>query len=260
MLVVRDDGAGLDYEAIRRRGVQRGWIAADRPATRQELAQLIFRPGFSTREQSSEVSGRGVGMDVVAATLEHVRGWVEVESEPGQGTSVHLAIPLRSAIEHVMAFRAGNQLFALPMSFVIRATGPGADNDQDAGRTRGSESAPAVRFADLFSDVSGDRSAAIHKLTIGNAAPSPSRTAPGAAAADDRSTPRGQRLSLLVDEILGPEEVVVRPMPALLAGQALFSAVTLSGTGDIVLLIDARRLLDMASGARGLAAETGVKW
>jgi chemotaxis protein histidine kinase CheA/ActR/RegA family two-component response regulator len=245
MLVVRDDGRGLDYEAVRRRGIERGWIAADRPATRQELAQLIFRPGFSTREGSSEVSGRGVGMDVVATALERMRGWVEVESEPGQGTSVCLAVPLRGVIDHAMVFRAGGQLFAMPMSYVIRATSSAAKDSHNIRPGQKGEREPAIPFADFVSNSVQQRPTAFQKLIIGDGLAPPRRSNADQTVTHDERSRQARRLSILVDEILGPEEVVVRPLPPLLARQALFSAITLSGTGEIVFLIEGRHLLDI---------------
>ncbi|MEZ6115828.1 MAG: ATP-binding protein [Pirellulaceae bacterium] len=85
VLEIRDDGRGLDYDALRRRGQERGLLPSNRPATHEELSRLIFHPGFSTRSSVNEISGRGVGMDVVAATLERLQGWVDVTSALGKG-------------------------------------------------------------------------------------------------------------------------------------------------------------------------------
>ena len=121
VIEIRDDGRGLDYDAIRRRGVERGLLAADQAASREELSQLIFRPGFSTRQTANQVAGRGVGMDVVASTLQRMRGWLEVDSEPKKGTRIRLSFPLPSVIQHAMVFRSAGQLFALPMQSVRTA-------------------------------------------------------------------------------------------------------------------------------------------
>ena len=121
VIEIRDDGRGLDYDAIRRRGVESGLLAADQAASREELSQLIFQPGFSTRQTANQVAGRGVGMDVVASTLQRMRGWLEVDSEPQQGTRIRLSFPLPSVIQHAMVFRSAGQLFALPMQSVQSA-------------------------------------------------------------------------------------------------------------------------------------------
>ncbi len=214
---IRDDGSGLDYEAIRRRGIARGLIAADQVVGRDELSQLIFHPGFSTRECANQVGGRGVGMDVVAATMQRLRGWLEITSEPGQGTCIRLSIPLPSVIQHAMVFRCADQLFALPMESV-----------QSAGAVV--NDTPRTSFARL----------------LGLDATPTSQTNQTIVVADDRlGSPqvKSAPLALFVDEIIGPEELVVRPLPALLKHHPYCVGATLSGMGQTILLLDARRLL-----------------
>ena len=231
VLEVRDDGQGLDYDALRRRAMQRGLLAADQPVSRAELARLIFHPGFSTQDQADGVAGRGMGMDVVAETLNRMRSWVEVDSSPGHGTQVRLSIPLRSVIEHTMVFRAGGQLFAVPMQFVHNAA------DAQLGAASAFQG-PSLQIADL---MNGQRcpDELCQRLLLG---------CNDATAADRADVPAAgqRRFELLVDKILGPEEVVVRPLPPLLRHHPLFSGVTLSGAGELVLLFDSRCLIDLA--------------
>ncbi len=235
VVTVRDDGRGLDYDALRRRGIEMGLISPNRSTTRSELARLIFHPGFSTRQDTTEISGRGVGMDVVAATLERMHSWVEVDSTPGKGTSVRLLVPLHSVIEHVMVFRAGGQEFGMPTQFVHSAGPWQEDRPVDF---------PVLDFSDLWPGVTSTRSSTRHLLVLAQGW-QPSEAKPGARAPEgDLPQHTERRLGLLIDEIVGPEEVVVRPLPGLLKNQRLFSGVTLSGTGDIMLLFDSQRLLD----------------
>ncbi|MCR9291075.1 MAG: response regulator [bacterium] len=214
---VRDDGRGLDYEAIRRRGVEKGLLSPHQSASQEQLSQLIFHPGFSTREAANQVGGRGVGMDVVATTLKRMHGWLTVESQPGVGTRIKLNFPLPSAIQHAMVFRCGRQLFAIPMESVL-ATGKAA---QDI---------PRIDFAQLLSqspDPTNRRSMAI-------------------VVAQETAEIEGdglQKLALLVDEVIGPEELVVRPLPTLLKNHPYCVGATLAGTGQTVLLLDSRRVL-----------------
>ena len=229
VITVRDDGRGLDYDALRRRGVEMGLIASDRVATRSELARLIFHPGFSTKTETTELSGRGVGMDVVATTLEELQSWIEVESEPGQGTIIRLLIPLHSVIEHVMVFRSGNQEFAVPTQFV-KAAGPWVpEQSQDFPLIPFSSVCPNTRSQDL------NQSQLIVIAHGWEVTDSDNES--------DSTQRIERRIGLLVDEIVGPEEVVVRPLPALLKDQRMFGGVTLSGTGDIMLLFDGQHLL-----------------
>lgn len=216
---IRDDGRGLDYEAIRRRGIERGLLAADHAASREELSQLIFQPGFSTRDSASQVAGRGVGMDVVAATLEKMRGWLEVQSEPGKGTTIRLSFPLPSVIQHAMVFRSAGQLFALPMESV-----------QAAGEVN--PEIPQANFAGLLG-LPGEPKDTDHAIVIANDQ-------------NGNVTP----IALYVDELVGPEELVVRPLPGLLRNHPFCVGATLSGMGQAVLLLDARRVLQAQSETR----------
>lgn len=240
ILEVRDDGRGLDYDALRRRGIERGILPADQPATREELAQLIFHPGFSTRESANAVAGRGVGMDVVAESLSKMRAWVEVQSEPGQGTKIRLSIPLRSVIEHTMVFRCGGQLFAVPMQFVREASQPGPN--------AGSDQLTSVRYSELFGQPSDSEETPGHQITLGYGRKLHQ------ASGDVTSQTSGRQFAILVDEIVGPEEVVVRPLPPLLRHQSLVSGVTLSGSGELLLLLDSQRLIEL-----GLRRSAGRK-
>lgn len=220
VIEVCDDGRGLDYEAIRRRGIQRGLITPD-TASHKELAQLIFHPCFSTRETASQISGRGVGMDVVASTLERMRGWVEVDSSAGQGTMIRLSIPLHSMIQHVMVFRSGGQLFAVPMQAV-----------QSAGEE--DEQIHAVCLDQLLDLNPSSESSAQELIVLGNPL------------ATDKDQAQPDNIAILVDQIVGPEEVVVRPMPKLFRQHPLCAGATLSGLGEVVLLLDSNRLSQSA--------------
>ena len=228
VIEVSDDGRGLDYDAIRRRGIERGLIDGDKSISRAELARLIFHPGFSTRESASQISGRGVGMDVVLSTLERMRGWVEVESETGQGSTVRLSLPLPSMIQHAMVFRSGGQLFALPAQSV-RRTG------------EFDETSAAVDLNQVLSLKPGEAAST-------DEAPRRSviELAIGASSTDGGN---GNDFALLVDRVLGPEEVVVRPMPPMLKPHPLCLGATLSGMGETVLLLDPRGLADKAVGS-----------
>lgn len=216
---IRDDGGGLDYEAIRRRGIESGLLDRNQTATKSELAQLIFKAGFSTRQSTDQLAGRGVGMDVVASTLQRMRGWLEVDSEAGRGTHIRISCPLPSVIQHAMVFRAANQLFALPMQS-IQATG----GTKSVGTT--------IALSELLGKRDRDASSPEQRITL---------------AGTNQVGRVAERITLLVDEIVGPEELVLRPMPALLKGHPYCSGATLSGMGSTVLFLDSRRLLETCS-------------
>ena len=118
VIEVSDDGAGLDAERIRRRANAMGMVEAGRELTRQEILRLIFEPGLSTKEQASNLSGRGVGMDVVRRNIEALRGTVELDSEPGVGTRVTIQLPLTLAIIDGFMIGAGRENYVIPLSMV----------------------------------------------------------------------------------------------------------------------------------------------
>ena len=229
VIEVRDDGRGIDHEAIRRRAVEKGLIGSSDRLSKDQLAKLIFHPGFSTRETTSEISGRGVGMDVVATTIQQLRGRIEIDSVPRQGTTMRLLIPLRTGIEHVMVFRSGGQLFALPMQSVTAAKNAHSQ-DGECRLQRVSLSAALSLRSESKTELAQD------VLVIRR---SSSR--------QSDSEPADNRLAVAVDELVGPEEVVVRKLPNLLRNHPLLGGITLSGSGEKVLLLDADRVVDFCA-------------
>lgn len=247
MLEVRDDGAGLDYEAIRRRGVERGLLAAHQATSTQELSQLIFQPGFSTRQAVGKVAGRGVGMDVVAETVHRLRGWIEIESIAGAGSCIRLHVPMRSTIEHAMVFRSHGQIFGIPLTYVHHA---GLWQEAFAATKTGSEPGAEIQllsigFSQLF--FSTDQPARAYAVVLDHRKPSGTLDQGAAGPTSPAHLPgKRQRVALFVDEIVGPEEVVVRPLPPLLRHQPHCSGVTLSGSGETMLLLDGQQLCELA--------------
>ncbi len=226
---VADDGQGLDYDALRRRGYECGLLSPDRSPTHQELAKLIFQPGFSTRDAASEVSGRGVGMDVAATAIDRLHGRIEVDSSTGQGTTIRLSIPLRSGIEHAMVFRSGGQLFAVPMQSVSAAQNlvPLVGHPGNLDQLPPTPSISFSRVANLpSSENRADNRLLVLDLDSGNRGGS-------------------VRVNLIVDAIVGGEEVVVRALPRSLKQHPFAGGVTLSGGGAMVLTIDPIRLWDL---------------
>lgn len=209
---VRDDGRGIDYPAVRNRAIEKGLITCTQPITNQELGKLIFHPGFSTRDQASEISGRGVGMDIVSAAIEQLRGRIDIDSTPGAGTTMQITIPLRTGIEHVMVFRSANQLFAIPMQSVKAING--SDSNDNV----------SMNLNDVLSLGNRNTSSNPDRLILRSTNPKP----------------QSKNLSLAVDEIVGPEEVVVRGLPSMLQRHPLLCGVTLSGAGETVLLLDSQ--------------------
>ena len=218
---VRDDGAGLDLARIRERGVERGLLAADASATDDELAQLIFAPGFSTVQNVTELAGRGVGMDVVRAEVSSMGGRVQTSSVAGQGTAFRLLLPLTTAVTQVVMLRCGELHIAVPSTLIeIVRRAPAADIE--AAYTSGSysfggEVMPFFWLAAL--------------LQAGARGPTAGRTQPLVVI---RSA--AQRVALHVDEVVGNQEVVVKNVGPQLARLPGLAGVTLLPSGQVALI------------------------
>jgi chemosensory pili system protein ChpA (sensor histidine kinase/response regulator) len=225
---VRDDGGGLNYPAIRKKAIQSGLLTSDQSPSEQELAQLIFHPGFSTRESADRQAGRGIGMDVVAVTLQRLGGWFEVDSVAGQGTTIRLSIPLSSAIEHLMVFRVSGQLYAVPMLIVKHAGVPDFNS-------------PCLQFSQILGHPLHEGYGNKPSLVIDWEFIQRSRASQSDSHPTRDQNSRSQ-INLIVDEIIGPEEVVIRPLPTLLRNHPFCSGATISGGGQLVLVLDFRRL------------------
>ena len=227
---VRDDGAGLDSETILKRAVKVGLVdkADAELLSRAEIDQFVFRPGFSTAREVTNVSGRGVGLDVVRANMESIGGAIEMQSEPGESTTFKIKIPLTLAIVSVILVRLGSQRFALPQASVVELVRLG-HGDGDLGietlhgvpvyRLRG-QLLPLVDLAD--------------ELGLGSAE-SKRKESIVVLQGDNR------QFGLLVDSIDDSQEIVVKPLGPRLAGMP-YAGATILGDGSITLILDVYRI------------------
>jgi two-component system chemotaxis sensor kinase CheA len=133
---VRDDGRGIDRARVRQKAIDRGLIGADATLSDEEIDHLIFAPGFSTAESVSNISGRGVGMDVVRQNVKDLGGRISIESTPGQGTAFTLALPLTLAISDGMTVRVGKQTLVIPLAHVIESLRPAPSEVERLGDGR----------------------------------------------------------------------------------------------------------------------------
>ncbi len=234
-----DDGAGLNLARIRQKAVEKKLISADAAAalSDREATNLIFLPGFSTAEKITNVSGRGVGMDVVKTNIEKIGGSVDVSSALGQGTTLKIKIPLTLAIVPALIIRAGGERFAIPqvsLLELVRLEGQAATDalekvyDSPVFRLRGN----LLPLVFLHREL---------KLTP------PASDAPlniVVLQADQRS------FGLVVDAVCDTEEIVVKPLGKHLKGLPMFAGATIMGDGRVALILDA---LGLAQHARVLS-------
>ncbi|HRF55215.1 MAG TPA: chemotaxis protein CheA [Aquimonas sp.] len=221
VIVVSDDGGGIDADKLKIKAREKGLIEADAVArlSPDEALQLIFLPGFSTKDQATEVSGRGVGMDVVKSKLAELNGQVLIESKRGEGTRFIIQVPLTLAILPTLLINAGSRPYALPLSNVLEVFKFREDqlryiDGREVLDLRG-QTFPLLflrRWLGL-SDIGDDSGVVV--VQNGH-----------------------RKLGIVVDQVRGREEVVVKPLPPSLRGLAGFAAATITGDGNLALILD----------------------
>jgi two-component system chemotaxis sensor kinase CheA len=230
VIEVSDDGAGIGVERVRQKAVERGLITAEKAGlmAERELLQLIFLPGFSTAAAVTNVSGRGVGMDVVKTNVEKIGGKVEIESRPGRGTTLRMRIPLTLAIIPALIVRSVEQSFALPQGALSELVH--VPPEQAAASIEWMEGAPLYRLrGKLLPLVFLDR------LLM------PDSQHKGSTERDNFIAvlnADGRQFGLVVDGLADPEEIVVKPLSAVLKNIGLYSGATVLGNADLALILD----------------------
>jgi two-component system chemotaxis sensor kinase CheA len=238
---LRDDGRGLDRQRILAKAVKMGLVDAGANPSDAEVYNLIFAPGFSTAEVVTDVSGRGVGMDVVRRNIERLRGRIEITSTPGKGTTFTVRLPLTLAITDGMLVQVGAERYIVPLTSIQLSFRPErAQLSTIAGRAemvmlRG-EIIPLVRLHRLF-DVSGAKEDATDALLM--------------LVGDE-----GDRIALLVDELLGQQQVVAKPLGHALGSVRGVSGSAILGDGRVGLILDVPALVAVARSGTCAPSET----
>jgi two-component system chemotaxis sensor kinase CheA len=226
---VIDDGAGISTERVKAKAVERGLVTPEQAVsmTAHEALELIFVPGFSTANEVTSISGRGVGLDVVRSQVEKVGGSVELESRPGAGTTLRLRVPLTLAIVPALVVRSGEHSFALPQNALEELVYVPA---RDAGVAVERMGATAVyRLRESLLPL-------VWLDCLLGLAPSAGADSRGFYIAVLES--EGLRFGLVVDNLAAPEEIVVKPLSAVLREIGVFSGATMLGNGTLALILD----------------------
>jgi two-component system chemotaxis sensor kinase CheA len=226
IISIKDDGRGLNRARIRARAEEMGYLAAGAKVSDNELYQVIFQPGFSTSREVTSVSGRGVGMDVVRRTIEALRGTIDIASTEGVGTEITLKLPLTLAIIDGLLVRVGQGRYVIPLSMVEECVELTAEqNSRSKSRNflniRG-ELVPFLRLRDMFSVTTPTEP--YPKVVIVSA---------------------GElRVGLLVDQVIGDHQTVIKSLTKLHADVETFSGATILGDGTVALILDIDHLID----------------
>ncbi len=218
---VEDDGRGLDREGIRETALEEGIRTPEEleQMTDSELYDLVFHPGFSTTDEVTEVSGRGVGMDVVNETITQLDGSINVESTPGEGTTVSLHLPVTMAIEQVLILQVGDEEYGIPIKHVEEIT-----TRSDAVTVDGSpvlededELYPVIELAERFAVPNTDTEGTGNLIRI---------------------DPAERRIAIGCDQVRAQQTVVIKPLEGMLGGTPGLSGTAILGDGDIMYLLD----------------------
>jgi two-component system chemotaxis sensor kinase CheA len=251
VIEVRDDGAGINPDRVLKKARERGLVAQDAVLTDDEITNLIFLPGFSTAEQISDISGRGVGMDVVRSNIQDLGGRISLKSERGRGMTIQLALPLTLAVMDGMVIKVGRETYVMPLPTIVECLRPSPSDIQNLLGTRGmlqlrGDLVPLVHLGDLL-DVRGNPNDSNERVVI-------------VTEAGDES-----RFGLIVDELLGHQQVVVKSIEESYGSVPGIAGATILGNGRVAFILDVEKLSDLAAsqapsfGAPALASAGAVE-
>ncbi len=227
VIEVSDDGGGLNREKILKKAIEKGIVAADANLADQEICQLIFEAGFSTADKVSNLSGRGVGMDVVRRNIQDLRGSIELDSVEGQGTTTRIRLPLTLSIIDGFQVAVGKSSYVIPLDMVIECIEFEGGQDE-AGQSgylnlRG-EVLPYLRLREYF-EVDEAAQKRQNVVVVQYA---------------------GRRAGLVVDSLLGELQTVIKPLGRMFGGVKGIGGFTILGSGEVALILDVQRLLQQA--------------
>ena len=238
-ITVEDDGRGLNRDKILAKAIKSGLISEQDKLTDDQIWPLIFRPGFSTAEKVTDVSGRGVGMDVVKRNIEALGGTVSIKTVPGKGTTFTLKLPLTLAIIEGMTIRVGQETYILPMLSIVESIQPKAARVKtivgkgEVMNVRGTYH-PMIRLYEVFGLEPEHKDPAKAILLI--------------------LETEGERVAVMVDEILGQQQVVIKSMEQNFRKVEGIAGATILGDGTVGFILDVRGLLELARRGAPVAA------
>ena len=223
---IQDDGRGIDPEKVKKKALEKGLITPEQAAqmSDKEAYELIFLPGFSTADKVSDVSGRGVGMDVVASTIHSLRGSIEIESELGKGTTILLKLPLTVAIIRTLMLGCHGQVYAVPLHSVVEIVRYQEELVKDVGSYRSfmlrDEVLPLFSLNELLEVPDNDEKAFVVIVKVGE-----------------------RLIAVSIEKLFGEEEIVIKSLGDLLSDIPGIAGATIAGDGRVVLILDLNSLL-----------------
>ena len=232
VITVQDDGGGLKRDRILAKAIERGLVEAGHHMTDSEVYALIFEPGFSTAEKITNLSGRGVGLDVVKRNITALRGTVSLASEEGKGTTVTVRLPLTLAIIDGFLVEVAKRVFAIPLDMIEECVAYTAEPDHDYTNLRG-QVLPFIRLRDLFGIKNPPPLKGENIVVLKYA---------------------GQKAGLVVDTLLGEFQTVIKPLGQMFNQVTCISGSTILGSGDVALILDVPQLVKRSVNAQPRSA------
>lgn len=233
VIEIKDDGAGINSERVLKIAREKGLVGSDAQLTEDEINNLIMMPGFSTAEVISDISGRGVGMDVVRSNIQDLGGRITLKSVRGQGMTIQLALPLTLAVMDGMVIKVGTQTYVMPLSAIVECLRPSRGEISALIGTHGmlqlrGEFVPIILLSDLLGveSASGSNSERVVIVTDNG---------------------DGSRIGLVVDELLGHQQVVIKSIEESYGAVPGIAAATILGNGRVAFILDVEKLAELAA-------------
>ena len=228
VIEIKDDGAGIDVDKVRRKAVENGLIHPDKVITDQDAYQLIMQPGFSTADKISNISGRGVGLDVVKTMINNIKGSISINSTKGQGTSFIIKIPLTLAIIQGLLVRVGSEIYSIPIANVIESQCININeishiDNYEIMNVR-NEVISVLRLSRLFNIQENQTGDECYIVIVGT---------------------QEKKIGVMVDALIGEEDVVIKPLRDKFTNSPGIAGASILGDGSVSLIIDVSQLLDL---------------
>lgn len=228
VIEIKDDGAGIDVEKVKKKAIEKGLIHPDKVISDQDAYQLIMQPGFSTADKISNISGRGVGLDVVKTMISNLKGTISVQSVRGKGTSFVIKIPLTLAIIQGLLVRVGREVYSIPIANVIESQCINASeinhiDNYEIMNVR-NEVISILRLSRLFGIRESEQSDQCYIVIVGS---------------------QEKKIGVMVDALIGEEDVVIKPLKDQFTNSPGIAGASILGDGSVSLIIDVSQLLDL---------------
>lgn len=242
VIEIKDDGAGINSERVLKKAKERGLVSPDAVLSEDEIGNLIMLPGFSTAEKISDISGRGVGMDVVRSNIQEIGGRISLKSERGRGMTIQLSLPLTLAVMDGMVIKVGDETYVMPLSAIAECLRPAHSEIRDLIGTSGmlqlrGEFVPVVQLGDLLSISSKPDAEKVVIITDAG---------------------EGTRFGLIVDELCGHQQVVIKSIEESYGVVPGLAAATILGNGRVAFILDVEKLSDLAANPQPRATKAAA--